>query len=269
MDMKKFIFGIIIILFIIFLYALYVDTSGVKVKEYRYVSSNLPIGFEGLKIIQFSDTLIKNNDDIKHLELVANKINKLNPDVIVFTGDLVYNKMKFSEENRLKIIKILKSLDANLYKYAIYGDNDNEDVKSLFEESEFYFLDNEAKYLFNDSIEPIVIAGGSNITEEIYNLEDNISYNFAITLTHNPDDFDNINTSIQSNLVLSGHSLGGQIRLPFWGALLKKDGARKYIDDFYVGDNKTLYVSYGIGTEKTPFRLFNKSSINVYRLYTK
>lgn len=267
--MKKIIFGIIIFLFIVFLYALYIDTSGVKIKEYSYESSAIPKGFDGFKIVHFSDILIKDNDDINHLEQVVEKINNLSPDVIIFSGDLVYNKLKFNEEQRSLVIKLLKKLEANLYKYAIYGDNDNEDVKAIFEESNFKFLDNSSEYLFNESVEPIVIAGGNEITDEMYYFDDNLPYNFAITITHKPDNFDNINTLINNNLVISGHSLGGQIRLPFLGGILKKDGAKKYTDDYYQKGQNTMYVSYGIGTEKGPFRLLNKSSINVYRLYSK
>lgn len=267
--MKKIIFGIIIILFIIFLFALYVDTTGVKVKEYRYESPSLPSGFNGFKMIQFSDMLIKEKKDITHLEQVVEKINSLNPDIIVFTGDLLFNNKKLNEDDRSTIVNLLKSLDSNLYKYAIYGDNDNEDVKEIFIDSNFIFLDNEAVYLFNESIEPIVIAGGNNITDDIYYLEEDIPYNFAITLTHKPDDFDTISSYANTTLVLAGHSLGGQIRLPFWGAIIRKNGAKKYTDDYYTNGNNALYVSYGLGTEKTPFRLFNKSSINVYRLYSK
>lgn len=267
--MRKFIFIIIIFLFILFLWALYIDTTGVKVKEYKFESASLPLGFDGIKIIHFSDTLIKSEKEIKHLEQVVKKINNLNPDIIVFTGDLTFDKKKLNDKEREKIIKLLSSLEANLYKYAIAGDNDSEDVKEMFKESNFTFLDNEAVYLFNESIEPIVISGGNKITDEVYYLEENIPYNFAITLTHKPDNFDNINSPVSTNLVLAGHSLGGQVRVPFWGAVIRKNGAKKYTDDYYTKNNSALYVSYGIGTEKSPFRLFNKSSINVYRLYTK
>lgn len=265
--MKKFILFMILFIFILFLYAYYIDTSGVKVKEYSYESTSIPKGFDGFKIVHFSDLLYKNSKDVEHLEQIVQKINTLKPDIIVFTGDLLYNKI--DDKNEKEMIKILKALKPELFKYAIKGDNDPVDVKEIFTESGFIFLDNESSYIFNEDVEPILIAGGDNITSDIYTKEENLDYNLAITLIHKPDDINNITFTATDNLVLAGHSLGGQIRLPFWGAVLKKSGAEKYTDDYYTSDNKALYVSYGIGTEKYPFRLFNKSSINVYRLKAK
>ena len=68
------------------------------------------------------------------------------------------------------------------------------------------------------------------------------------------------------DLVLAGHSLNGQIRLPFYGGLLKRNGCKEYIDGHYQVDNKELYVTNGFGTIKYNFRLFNKPSFNIYRL---
>jgi len=86
-------------------------------------------------------------------------------------------------------------------------------------------------------------------------------------LTHFPDNFDNLKNDY--NLVLAGHSLGGEIRIPYLGAVLKKEGAQKYTDYHYQKDNNHLYVSFGLGTEKTNMRLFNMPSINIYRIYSK
>ena len=68
------------------------------------------------------------------------------------------------------------------------------------------------------------------------------------------------------DVIFAGHSLGGQLRLPFWGATLKKDGASVYTNDYYNENNTRLYVSFGIGTNPPHIRTFNKPSINVYRL---
>ena len=84
---------------------------------------------------------------------------------------------------------------------------------------------------------------------------------------HYPDYIDDL--SFENTIALSGHSLKGTIRIPFYGGIIKKVGAKKYIDDYYeVGTNK-LYVSGGIGTENVKFRFNNKPEINIYRLEKK
>ena len=94
---------------------------------------------------------------------------------------------------------------------------------------------------------------------------ENISY--KIILTHEPDITDEIIKKDNSvNLVLAGHSHNGQIRLPLIGALTTPNEAKKYYDNYYKIGNTHLYVSSGIGVSKVNFRLFNRPSINFYRI---
>ena len=264
--MKRFLIFLVLALFFLFLYAYFIDTTGLKVKEYKYESALLPKGFDGFKIAHFSDFLYEDQDDLDHLEDIVAKINEYNPDIIVFTGDLLKNKIK--DDDKKELISLLKGLKPQLFKYAITGDNDSDKVKDIFEEAGFKFMNDNAEYIFNEDVEPIVITGENPSEETIESLNE-LNYNFVITLIHEPDKFANISFLGKDNLVLAGHSLGGQIRIPFWGGAIKKKGAQSYTDDYYTDKNKTMYVSYGIGTEKTPFRLFNKPSINIYRLYSK
>lgn len=263
--MKKFIFTIIVLIVVLFVYSKYYNTYGLTVKEYPVYDSKLPESFSGLKIVHFSDILFKDAKDFTEIQLVIDKINSLNADVIVFTGDLI--KSKINDKDKEELQKKLSSLTCNLYKYFITGDNDNEDSIAILQKADFIYLNNNSQLLFNNGQEPILIIGGNKITDESYLSTDNIYYKYIVTLIHKPDNF--LSVSKKSTLVLSGHSLGGQIRVPFWGAIIKKDGANTYTDDFYRNDGSQMYVSYGIGTDITPFRLFNKPSINVYRLYAK
>jgi len=71
----------------------------------------------------------------------------------------------------------------------------------------------------------------------------------------------------KSNIVFAGHSLGGQIKIPFIGGIKKMDGAKTYIESYYEVNNQKLYISNGIGTQDISFRFLNKPSITLYRLY--
>ena len=114
--------------------------------------------------------------------------------------------------------------------------------------------------LYYKNEEPINILGFTNKVDNSLYSEDYLN----ITLIHKPDMVSKINNS---SIVLAGHSLGGIIKLPFIDGLIKKDGAKNYLNDYYKVDNNDLYISNGLGTEKISFRLFNTPSITLYRVY--
>lgn len=264
--MKKLIIFLFFIAVCLFLYGKYLEPTQLEVKEYTLESEKLPIGFNGTKIVHFSDLLYKNNDDLEKLKKLVVLINEQNPDIIFFTGDLI-NKDISSDEAKT-IEDELNKLNANLYKYAISGDKDNDKSIDILKNTNFIYLNNESSYLFNEDNNPILILGGNDLNEESLLKDENITYDFILTLIHKPDYYDQIK-DLNSTFVFAGHSLGGEINVPFWGPLLKEEGSKKYNLEHYNLDNTDLYISNGIGTGKTTVRIFNKPSINVYRLISK
>ena len=69
--------------------------------------------------------------------------------------------------------------------------------------------------------------------------------------------------------MLSGHSHGGQVRIPLIGKIYTPVGAKTYYDDYYKLDNKEIFVSNGIGTSTLNIRFNSVPSINLYRLYAQ
>ena len=259
----KIILFIILILFLLFLYARYINTHGFTVKEIAVINKNLNEAYNGLKIVQFSDLHYGRTTFEDDLSDVIDKINYINPDIIVFTGDLFDYKSTSDKDVEL-MIKYLSKLEARLFKFAVIGDYDQKylnEYQTIMKKSNFILLDNSSKLIYDNSSIPINIVGLTN-TNEINELYDT-NY-FTITLVHKPDMIKDIHNS---NLVLAGHSMGGQIKIPFIGGMIKKEGAREYIDDYYEVNEQKLYISNGIGTENISFRLFNKPSITLYRLY--
>ena len=232
--MKRLICIIILVFFLFFIYGKYINTKDLEVKEYEITSNKLTDGFDGIKIVQFSD-------------------------IIVFTGDLVLDNT-----NITNVINELNNIKAD-YKYAVLGDKDNDNIKSNLESIGFKVLDKNYDYIFNKDINPIKIMDLNNFDENILNNEEEITPSFTIGLLHKPDEFEKLK-NYDIDVIFAGHSLGGQLRLPFWGATLKKDGASIYTNDYYNENNTRLYVSFGIGTNPPHIRTFNKPSINVYRL---
>lgn len=268
--MKKVIIVIVVILLSLFLYSRFINTNGFKIVENTISIANIPDAFQDFKIVQFSDLLINSTKNVNDLENIVNQINEMKPDIIVFTGDLIYRDYNISEEEIENIKVNLKKLDCTLYKYAIIGDNDAESVdlyKEIINDSGFILLDNQSSYIFYKDVTPIKITGITdinNVDNALY-IADELETFYNIALTHEPDNIDTL-ANKDIDLVLAGHSLLGQIRVPFWGGILKKDGANKYLDDNYTTNNTQLFVSGGLGTDNNiPFRLFNKPQINLYR----
>ena len=269
--MKKVIIVIVVILLSLFLYSRFINTNGFKIVENTISIANIPDAFQDFKIVQFSDLLINSTKNVNDLENIVNQINEMKPDIIVFTGDLIYRDYNISEEEIENIKVNLKKLDCTLYKYAIIGDNDAESVdlyKEIINDSGFILLDNQSSYIFYKDVTPIKITGITdinNVDNALY-IADELETFYNIALTYEPNNIDTL-ANKDIDLVLAGHSLLGQIRVPFWGGILKKDGANKYLDDNYATNNTQLFVSGGLGTDNNiPFRLFNKPQINLYRL---
>ena len=253
----------ILFLVLFFLYARYINTNGLIVQEIGVIDETLDSAYNGFKIVHFSDLHYGRTTLENDLSKVVEEINLLKPDVIVFTGDL-FDYDSISEKEISLITKYFKQLEARLFKFAVIGDYDQKylDVYlTILNDSNFILLDNTSKLVYDNSNIPINFVGLTN-TQEINSLYDT-NY-FTITFVHKPDSISDIQGS---NLVLAGHSLGGQIKIPFVGGIIKKDGAEKYIDSYYEVNHQKLYISNGIGTENFSLRLFNKPSITLYRLY--
>lgn len=269
--MKKFLLVFLILIISLVIYARFINTSGFKIVEKAIPIANLPNSFEDFKIVQFSDLLLGSTKNVDDLESIITQINELKPDIIVFTGDLIYKDYSISEEEIENVKSYLKQLDCTLYKYAIIGDHDNANLdlyKEIINDSGFILLDDQSTYIFYEDIKPIKLTGLTNIDklDSALYIADELETIYNIVLTHQPDNIEVI-ANKDVDLVLAGHSLLGQIRLPFLGGVLKKDGANIYIDNHYTIGNTNLYVSSGLGTDKDiPFRSFNKPSINLYRL---
>ena len=289
-EEKKFmIYKIIVIIIVIgvlgILYARHISTKGLRIKEYPIYTNILDEKYDGFKIVQFSDLHFGSTIGINETHEMVDLINKQNPDVIVFTGDLIEKEVILSDENLNKLADELNRLEANIEIFAIPGNHDY-DQKEYFtkinEKVKWKVLTNTYEYIYTESDKPMVFVGvddywmGDPSYKDAYQfLNESTKDIYTVLLLHEPDQVEHLNdftenTNYTFNLALAGHSHLGQVRLPFVGALWTPYGSKKYYDEYYkLGDNKDLYISGGLGTSGLKLRFFNKPSINLYRFYTK
>lgn len=266
--MRRIIIIIFLLCTLVFLYGRYIEVNNFTTKEYTINSTEIPDSFTDLKIVQFSDILY--DKDFHFWDKLVDEINKNTPDIIIFTGDLFKKGVTYDDNDYDTIKKYLSKMEANLSKFAVIGDNDQEYIEKytdILYETDFELLDNENKLFFYKDNTPINIIGitdFNNIPDFNSLLSSDVEFNYNLVITHTPDTVLQL-APYNIDCVLTGHSLGGIINLPFYGGIIKKNGAKTYINDYYKIQNTDLYISNGLGYEDFNFRLFNTPSINIYR----
>ncbi len=274
----KWLFIIIVFIIGIVLYARFVGTMGLTTKEYVIMDKDVPDNFDGLKIVHFSDLHYNRAISLNKVKSIVNEINDINPDIVVFTGDLIDRDAIISDNDYDELANILGNIKSKYGKYAVIGNHDYEKDKDgvikVFHKADFKYLENSYEIIYNKENEKIFIGGLGNVTHnqediskmmEYFNDEGN-KIDYKIILVHEPDIADNIVKDYKVNLILAGHSHNGQVRLPIIGAIYKPPYAKNYYDNYYNLDGTNLYISSGIGVSTINYRLFNHPSINFYRI---
>lgn len=267
---------LIIIVVTIFLYAKYRGIKGLIVKEYRVESEILTSNFSGLKIVHFTDLLYKSTVDKDDTKNLVNRINELKPDIVVFTGDLINKNAKITNEDIEFLETELESISAKIGKYAVYGDEDYsvESYKTIMEKGKFKILNNSYDEIFYKNNDSMFIVGLPSSLKEEVKLEEAFNFykedekrKFIIVLVHDGKTIKFLDESTyEVDLVLGGHSLNGSVVIPYYGGIFIDDGSYKYYQEHYSKGITNIYISSGIGTNKYPYRIFNKPSFNLYRL---
>lgn len=273
----RFFLIIFLLITITIIYARYGGTSGLITKEYKIESSLIGEEFDGLKVVHFSDLhylRVTNNDKLKE---IVDEINLIKPDIVFFTGDLIDKDFTLTDKDKDDLINGLSSIKAKYGKYAVLGNHDYvkniEIFKDIYSNSNFNLLQNSYDIIYSSNNDKLFIGGVDNysyneadINKVMEYFNDNSDISYKIILVHEPDYIDNILTSYNVNLVLAGHSHNGQINIPYIKNFFLPYGSRKYYENYYKVNDTDLYISSGIGESSVNFRLFNKPSINFYRI---
>lgn len=267
-------FGVSIIIAVIFLTKSYFLAINVVQTNYT-IYTNKDIGVDNFRIVQISDSHIgatMNGD--KFIEYME-KINETNPDIVVVTGDFIDDDTK--EKDMIKGCIGLGKLKTKYGVYFIYGNHDkgyftyrSYDDKLLREElkkNNVIILEDEI-YAVTDNIYLIGRKDKSdNTRKSIYELINNIDENkYIIDLNHQPNDYKN-EEKAGTDLVLSGHTHGGQF-FPI-GQISKLFG----INDSYYGlqtkNSTNFIVNSGLGDWAIKFKTGTKSEYGVIDIKQK
>lgn len=272
--MKKIIKILLLISVIMSIYVTFIEPNLFIMKKYK-LGNQTETTNEPFKVIQFTDTQLGDFYNLNQLEKVVNKINKENPDIVVFTGDLVDHAFEYEELDQVS--EILSKIQSKSGKYAIWGNHDyggggNRYYADILKVSGFQLLVNETKIVEknNQKYEIIGIDDGLYGEAEVDQILSKLEpANYNILLIHEPDLMDNY-LSGSIDLGLAGHSHGGQVALPVIGAIAKVPLGKKYTKGFYDFENNRkskLFVSSGLGSTKLPFRFLNIPEAVLFEIY--
>ena len=166
-------------------------------------------------------------------------------------------------------------MNAKIKKYVISGNLDEKETyDKIIENTGFKNLNNDYDLIYNTNFKTILFTGleEENMQENLNQISNKLQETnkhqdiaYTVLLTHKPDSIEQIEYE-KFDLILSGHSLNGQVNIPIYGPLIKLEGSKKFYKEHYQFDNTQLYISRGIGTLNNNIRLFNKPAINLYRL---
>lgn len=207
------------------------------------------------------------------LKKVLATIREAKPDMIVFTGDLIDDYKKWPTRQTASLINTLKQLQAPLGKVAVLGNHDYKSdgaafVKEVLQSAGFTVLVNQELFGANEEFS-ISVAGVADPSSEDaqYYYEATLA-EWQLLLLHQPDYINRVKNLEMYDLVLSGHSHGGQIRLPKY--YHKTEGAKIYTDSLYLPKEDTLLsVNTGIGTTHLPLRFGVAPEVVFYHLSSK
>jgi uncharacterized protein len=237
----------------------------------------LPDPFAGFKIVQISDFHFKEYTEATFLEAVVRRVNEAAPDLVLLTGDFVSSgplPRHFSVRMGYHCAEILSRIHCPL-RYAILGNHDHlvgaHGVTDALLTHGIPVLANSSVAVERDG-RRLWLAGTQDALEGRPNLTAtlpdgrNPDQEPLILLVHEPDFAAHV-VGRQIALMLSGHTHGGQVRLPFLPPLLLPKMGTRYVEGhFRLGDGMQLYVNRGIGAVNLPFRFRCPPEISVITL---
>ncbi|MEF9968198.1 MAG: metallophosphoesterase [Longicatena sp.] len=263
----------------VFFYSIYVSVDRVNLSYHTITNKKIPNDMQDLKIAFISDLKYNSYMNKERLTKMINELNNVGSDIVIFGGDMYDAPDVKAPDSQTKVdlTVILKSIQAPLGKFAVLGDQDlvNEETKTLVSnilyDANFEIITNNSVRIrnkTNDSISLLgldsLVNGKVDATSTFAKISDK---EFNILISHCPDIVkDNAVNTKYLDVIMAGHSLGGQLYLPVIGPLHPIKGAQTYNHGSYTINDATLYVSNGLGTINMDMRLFAPPQILIFRL---
>jgi len=266
--MRKKVIVVISVLFICFLVNCIIQNNSIEISTFDIKTSKI---LNPVRIVHISDLHDKQfGEDNKAL---VEKIKQQEPDIIVFTGDLIDSRSEDITGSVITLSKINKLAQI----YYIPGNHEYRSGKTdllfeMLEKENIEVLKSDTRSILVNG-ETVDIIGIDEIDSGIENIGKNLiefekSTNYKVLLSHFPENFSRYYNKYSIDLMLSGHAHGGQFDLPFVGGIYAPGQGffPKYYKGIHTENGVNLIVSRGLGNSSFPLRLFNNPEIVVINL---
>jgi predicted MPP superfamily phosphohydrolase len=251
-------------------YPIFIESYMVLVNRYRVAVPHLPKVFSGFTIVQLSDLHYGPLVPMTVIRRVVRQSNSLRKDIVVCTGDYVHEHHATDQID--KVWPTMAQLEAERGVFSVLGNHDHwaDTDRSL------YWLDRAGQNLRHRAVpiekngERIWLAGAGDLWEDHRSvdrlLQDVPRDACRIVLAHNPDTADTPSTE-RVDLLIAGHTHGGQVRIPFLGAPVLPVRNKAYSSGLKTSPRGTrVFISKGVGWSVYPIRFNCPPEIAVLEL---
>lgn len=237
---------------LLFLYARFVELGSVDVVRRRLLLPRLAPEFHGYRLVHISDIHMDEWMSPERLARIVEMVNEERPDSIAITGDFVSHSPQYYAG---ALTRVLSTLHATDVVVAVLGNHDHwtdaKCVREVLRDAGVRELNNTV-YTLRRGGAALHIAGVDCWWEHHARLDKVLAAlppeGAAVLLAHEPDFADLSAPTGRFDLQLSGHSHGGQVRLPLRGPLAPPKHSRKYpVGEYRVG-SMVQYTNRGLGT---------------------
>lgn len=275
---------ILIGLFITFntiFYGSFIESQMIHAKRTNISFGKTPT-IENIKIVFLSDLHLGPYKQAHFVEKIIQKVEAENPDLILFGGDYIYGFEKnsvylepfiqWSEKYQGKMFAVTGNHEFNEGKFNDPNFKDKTKmIREIFQKANIKILDNAHEQVTVNG-QSLYIAGIADLwtgqADADKAIGNDIDYSLPkILISHNPDILFE-KASENFDLILSGHTHGGQIRLPLLGSVpnIPDKLGRAYDKGLFKTKTGYIYVSAGIGETGPRARLFNPPELTVINL---
>jgi len=217
----------------------------------------LPNAFDGFRIVLLTDLHLHPFTSANLIRRTVEISNSLKPDLVLLGGDYVCG---FAEA-AFELGPILESLDAKHGLFAVLGNQDHFRGARIVLEG---LRRASIPVLMNEGVELTIgeasvflggidsVSAGKSNPRAAFSARKNEPVTLA--LVHEPDYIDRLRKLVPVDLQLSGHTHGGQVRVPGLGAIILPTWGKAYVEGLYRVGSSQVYTSRGIGMVGLPFR---------------
>lgn len=262
-------------------YGTEIDRHWLETTPYEVHLPGLPAEFDGFRVLQLSDIHIDEFTEPYFVRDTVDHINRLAPDAVLITGDFVTHQLfprKFAEGSAWQCANILSKLKCPL-RYAIFGNHDvmvgENIVAEALEDNGITLLRNwyvplergKARIWLAGLDDPV--EGRPDPEVAIPEFIRNRPNEPVILMCHAPDYANSLvhHPAGQSvRLMLSGHTHGGQIRIPFMPLTHLPPLGRIYVEGWFDLGSMQLHVNRGLGTVGIPVRFRCPPQLSLHTL---